>query len=60
MGLICGTNNPYTTAITGKVGAATLIKGETTTTVSADNFASLLFGLPLGTGATVTGVTFGN
>lgn len=60
VGLICGTNNPYTTAVTGKVGAATIIIGETTTTVSADNFASLLFGLPLGTGATVTGVTFGN
>lgn len=60
MGLICGTNNPYTTAITGKVGAATIVKGDATTVVSAENYSSLLFGLALGAGATTTGVTFGN
>ena len=60
VGLIAGTNNPYTTAITGKVGAATIIKGETTTTVSSANFSTLLFGLTLGTGGNADGVTFAN
>ena len=60
VGLICGTNNPYTTAISGKVGAATIIKADATTVASADNFSGLLFGKDLGAGATITGVTFGN
>ncbi len=59
-GLICGTNNPYTTAVTGKVGSVNIVKGDAITTTSADNFASLLFGQPLGAGATISGVTFGN
>lgn len=59
VGLICGTNNPYTTAISGKVGAATIIKGDATTVATADNFSGLLFGKELGAGSTITGVTFG-
>ena len=60
VGLIAGTNNPYNTAVTGKVGAAKIIKGETETVVSSGNFETLLFGASLGEGATTTGVTFGN
>lgn len=60
VGLIVGTNNPYKTAVTGKVGAATIVKGETTTVVSSGNFSTLLFALPLGEGGTTDGVAFDN
>lgn len=60
VGLIAGSNSAYTTAVTGKVGAATVIKGETTTPVSSANFATLLFGKDLGTGGNADGVTFAN
>lgn len=60
VGLIAGANNPYKTAATGKVGAATIIKGETTTVVSSSNFSTLLFGQALGEGGSGDAVTFGN
>jgi len=60
IGLLVGINNPYTTELTGKVGAATIVKGETSTVISADNFASFLLTADLGTGGSVAGVTFAN
>ena len=60
IGLIAGTNNPFKTAATGKVGAATITAGETTTVISASNFSTFLFGQPLGEGGSADGVTFGN
>lgn len=59
-GLIVGINNPYKTAVTGKVGAATIIKGATSTVVSSSNFTTLLFGSSISEGTTIEGVTFGD
>ena len=60
VGLIAGNNSAFNTAVTGKVGAASITKGETTTVASSSNLSSLLFGVELGATATIDGVTFGN
>lgn len=60
IGLFVGNNNAYTTAVTGKISGGKLVKGETETVVTADNFSTILFTKALGEGGTITGVTFGN
>lgn len=59
VGLISGDNAAFTTAPTGKVGAAKVKVGETETVVSAENYSTLLFGAALGADVSVAGVTFG-
>lgn len=59
VGLISGDNAAFTTAPTGKVGAAKVKVGETETVVSAENYSTLLFGADLGADVSVAGVTFG-
>lgn len=60
VGLFAGTNNPYRTVVTGKVDAATIIKGDARTVVSSSNYSTLLFALDLGEGSSTEGVTFTN
>ena len=60
IGLICGSNSAYTTAITGKVAGGKIIKDGAETEVTAENYSTLLFTNALGEGGSVTGVTFGN
>ena len=59
IGLFVGQNAKYVTAMTGKVHGGKIVKGETETAVTADNYASLIVGAALGTGGSVEGVTFG-
>ena len=59
MGVIAGNNAAYTTAVTGKVGAATVSLNGVTAQLAADNYAGVLFVNDLGDGASITGVTFG-
>lgn len=60
IGLFVGNNNAYTTEVTGKISGGKIVKGDTETVVTADNFSTLLFTKALGEGGTITGVTFGN
>ena len=54
IGAIGGNNAAYTTAVTGKVGAATL----NGTALTADTYKSLLFGVALGEGGNTEGVVW--
>lgn len=55
-GLICANNAAYTTAATGTVDEAKIVKGEATTTVAFNNYDGFLFGKALGEGASISGV----
>ena len=58
VGLIIAKPSAITSAVTGKVGAAKIVKGTTETVATAENYQSLLMGGSLGTGATTDGVVF--
>ena len=58
VGLIIAKPSAITSAVTGKVGAAKIVKGETETIATAENYQSLLMGGALGEGATTEGVVF--
>ena len=58
VGLIIAKPSAITSAVTGKVGAAKIVKGETETVATADNYQDLLMGGNLGEGANTDGVVF--
>ncbi|MBR5906425.1 MAG: BACON domain-containing protein [Bacteroidales bacterium] len=56
-GLIGGSVSAFNTSISGKV-AGTIVSGDTTTVADGGNFGSMLFGMPLGDGSSIGGVSF--
>ena len=58
-GAVIGKAQNLTTALTGKVGAAKVIIGETSTVLTADNYKTLVVGAAMADGSSVEGVTFG-
>lgn len=56
VGLFGGANAKFTAAVSGKVKGGTIVKDDASTAVTAENFASLLFGVDI-TGST-DGVVF--
>ena len=58
-GLFAGYNAKFTNPVTGKVLGGKIVKGDTETVVTADNFKDYIVGGALGEGGNTDGVSFG-